>query len=171
MKRRALLILALALIAKHSRAGDAVQLTFNRDMPVNKGIAEKYGKKWMSVQPWAYFCPVAEPTSGKHILTVMTVDIIGADKDGFFKDHIDEDVPLPLVLLEPSGPILGELPEGFPNDPPGRLQVYFSEWTEGFPHRIDFFEAGTSALPPHRPPFHLAYNSKAGRFEEKDESA
>ncbi len=54
------------------------------------------------------------------------------------------------VLRDASGRVVGALPEGFPVDPPGMMRVTFTEWRDGFPQRIELYEAGESAVPPQR---------------------
>lgn len=44
-------------------------------------------------------------------------------------------LPLPL-LLDRNGRELGTLPANFPSDPPAELELRFSQWRDGRPHRI-----------------------------------
>ncbi len=108
--------------------------------------AASLGPAWQTLAAYVQDCPVRGP-DGRRGLTVV---IVRVDRvyARFVHQRIDFTIPDP-VLLGPGGTRLGQLPEGFPVDPPGALRVRFVQWRDGLPRRIDLYEAGESALPPH----------------------
>ena len=69
-----------------------------------------------------------------------SVMLISVWADLYYSDRtISEPIaqlPKPL-LVNPTGARLGELPVNFPSDPPVELNIYFSDWRNGLPNRID----------------------------------
>lgn len=128
----------------------AVQLGAGRCVPLSRPQVAALGPDWLALARYVRRCPVHGP-DGR---TVLSVDIVRVDQaiaEDYFRTRTTEAVPRP-VLRDAAGTAVGELPEGFPADPPGLLRVRFVDWRGGVPHEIRLYEAGVSALAPHALP-------------------
>ncbi len=103
--------------------------------------------EWQALSSYVQDCPVPGP-DGKIALSVAVVRIDHMQADHWFDSHHDPRLPLP-VILDGKSRVIGKLPEGFPTDLPGALQVTFKNWSGGLPSRINQYEAFETALPPH----------------------
>lgn len=110
-------------------------------------LLETLGADWQAVSGYVQDCPVLGP-DGKTALSVAVVRIDRMQANRWFDKHAEPRRPLPVILDNASRNI-GKLPEGFPADLPGALQVTFKDWSGGLPSRIDQYEAFETALPPH----------------------
>ena len=105
--------------------------------------------------------------SGKVILFVIAVDIIQAYQVGVFENTFPIPAPIIFKTYGPSAIWIGQLPEGFPEDPPGKLRVFFGDWQNNFPQIVNFYEAGTSALNPHWVAMRLKFHDNNYYDEDK----
>ncbi len=98
-------------------------------------------------QNYIELCPIKMNEQSPVVLSVLIIRIDKMYQDGRFEHREIIDIPNPLLLNTNSNRI-GELPEGFPEDPPGKLGVTFNNWKNGFPTEIKLFELGQSAIDP-----------------------
>ena len=110
-------------------------------------LLQTLGAEWQALSNYMQDCPVPGP-DGKTALSIAVVRIDRMQADRWFDPHRDPHIPLPVILDDESR-VIGKLPEGFPADLPGALQVTFKDWSGGLPSRIEQFEAFETALPPH----------------------
>ena len=157
-----LLTLAAAVLLA-AAAPYSVRLDVASCSALPPGRVAELGPDWSALVPYVQRCPVSGPDG--HL--ALSVDIVRLDRAAlaadFFTAHPDQPVPLPL-LRDAAGTVVGSLPEGFPIDPPGILKVRFADWRRGVPQRIDLYQAGESALPPHPVP-PLRWNGAARRYQ------
>ena len=74
---------------------------------------------------------------------VVRIDLVEAAK----VPETDPPTPFPApLILDLQGRTLGELPDAFPSGFPGEARVAFSDWRDGFPHRIKMREINAAAL-------------------------
>jgi len=152
---------ALALLLAGA-APYAVQLDAGRCRSLSSKQVAGLGPDWAALARYVQRCPVHGP-DGRLALSVDIVRLDRAYAADFLRTHADRTVPKP-VLRDVRGVGIGELPEGFPIDPPGQLRVQFTGWRRGFPHAIRLYEAGESALAPHPLPS-LRWNPDRRRYE------
>jgi len=95
-------------------------------------------------------CPIIRTPTSPIALTVLILRLDQMYADNFPMPDTFK-IPNP-ELLNNHGKWIGSLPEEFPTDGPGELQVTFTDWQNDFPHKIELFQAGKSALAPHPAP-------------------
>ena len=125
----------------------AVKLDAGACRAATPALLASLSAEWRALSDYAQDCPVPGP-DGKVAVTVAILRIDRMQREHYFDTHREPRIPLP-VLLDASGQAIGKLPEGFPADLPGALQVTFADWRGGMPTRIDQYEALETALPPH----------------------
>ena len=170
--RRTLFGLTIVLVAIPALGhDDAVVLSVKDAIPAPSDVGDRYGPEWSGpLGPYVQLCLVKAPKTGKTALTVLIVRLDLATKDGLLDEYPNLTVPNPLIL-NLKGHKIGELPEGFPVDPPGKLIVTFRGWHENFPTVVTFYQQGTSAIGPHALRMHLVYDEKERRFVEQARAA
>ncbi len=161
MKRCGCLLLALAGVQSVAAAPYAVQLDPARCVAISPGKLAALGPDWSALGTFAQRCPVPG-SDGRVALEVDIIRIDRANRVGFFATRPDMAVPMP-VLRDPSGAVVGSLPDGFPIDPPGKLRVRFTNWRSGRPLVVQLYQAGESAIAPH-PLSPLRWDARAGRY-------
>jgi hypothetical protein len=119
-------------------------------------------QEWKPFQAFVKLCPVTRGrTAGLYLMSVWA--------DDFYHNQPAATpavkFPRPL-LLRPDGTNVGELPTGFPSDPPRTLRPIFLKWSGNFPHEIrlwlrDPTVLGDRYLPP------LTWDESTGRFSQK----
>jgi hypothetical protein len=140
-------LLGVIFIFVEAAAPYAVKLNVRECRAASPALLSTLGDAWRALSSYAQDCPVLGP-DGKVALTVAILRIDRMEQQHYFDAHHDPRIPLP-VLLDASLGHIGKLPEGFPVDLPGALQVTFTDWRGGMPKRIDQYEAFETALPPH----------------------
>ena len=144
------IIAGLAALLLAGAAPFSVRLDAGNCQALSRQQLAGLGPAWPDLAGYAQRCPVRGP-DGRLALTVNIIRLDRAFAADHFRGRTMDAVPKP-VLRDAAGTRIGELPEGFPVDPPGMLQVRFTKWGHGMPHEIRLFQAGESALAPHALP-------------------
>jgi hypothetical protein len=114
---------------------------------------------WRKFERFIKVCDV--PAGGKTVLSVMSVWAEDLDKSLPAGAEAVK-LPKPLLFLS-DGKMVGELPAGYPRDPPRTLTLTFTNWSAQFPHEIrlwleDPSVSGDRYLPP------LEWNENSQKF-------
>jgi hypothetical protein len=140
----ALLLLAIACVssggcretAPASAPEQPVVVTSELCTDVSAGEREWLPAEWQPFVRYTRTCTIASAQRKPAVL------LISVWADRYYANQPDgvtqAAMPNPL-LFSPSGSKLGTLPFNFPDDPPTKLRVTFTEWTNSFPRRIDLF--------------------------------
>ena len=140
-------LLARALLLLGAGVPYETKLDADACRAATPGLLETLGADWRGLSGYVQDCPVPGP-DGQTALSVAVVRIDQMQANHWFDSHRDPRIPLPVVL-DNARQVIGKLPEGFPADLPGALQVTFKDWRGGMPSRIDQYESFETALPPH----------------------
>lgn len=115
--------------------------------------------------PYVEICPVRN-AMGKTVLSVLVFRLDKADANGFFEGKPDQ-LPIPRpIILDNDGHKIGQIRDSFPETLPGRTQIFFSNWHDGFPHyvRTHLIDAPPCDFPYDQPS--LNWNEKQHRYME-----
>lgn len=148
MDARSLPTLALLLtISAQAAPADHVRLRADTCYDVPPTLLATLGEDWQILRAYVQLCPVRAP-DGALALSALTIRVDRAMRDNFFGTHRSAVVPH-TVILDRQNRAVGSLVDGFPENPPSKLEVAFTDWHDAFPWRIDLYDAGISALDPH----------------------
>lgn len=144
--------LAVACAAALAVAASPYAVTLDRRQCATPppAVVAGLGPEWAPFASAVQRCAVRGP--GGHV--ALTVDIVRLDRAaGADPMAGPQETPVPLpIMRDAAGRVVGTLPEQFPTDGPGRLKVRFVDWRDGVPDTVSLYQAGISALPPHRLP-------------------
>ena len=127
-------VLAIVLAAAApARTALPVRLNFDdcREAPVRLKALLKSG--WPPWDPYIQMCPLSAPNGAK-VLSILTVRV-----DHVAAAQVAESRPIPFpgaIVLDASDAPVGQLASAVPDGPPGTSVVSFTDWRNGFPHRI-----------------------------------
>jgi hypothetical protein len=149
MKPLVILLIAATIVAARSARPETiteVELRAEQCRDAPDSIIERREEPWRHLRRFAQLCPVRAP-GGPLILSVLTIRVDRIIATAAVKQW-EEDEPPRSLALDGRGHVLGTLSDSFPENPPGKLRVTFADCRDGWPHRIELYGAGVSALQP-----------------------
>lgn len=130
-------------------------------------VEQQDARVWQVFKPYLQLCAVMRP-DGDHALalSVLIVRMDWADEAGLYYQMPGQSprvTPHP-VIYDANWHVVGTLPKAFPTGVPGETRVVFTNWDNGWPHRVEIRKIDAAALGTYDVP-PLVWNARKHAYE------